>query len=160
MRRMASILDCDVVPAQVGDWLDGKRLQGRPSNGRCAALLPIDGQLGGHSGLPRRPILRGGAATERMALAPAAPVPSVPAVPSGPAPGAGPLSPAGTDPGRATATGWQTAPAAAAAASDDAYAKTGDVAGAECVLARGGMRGPAGPEARGAGRAAACGGRG
>ena len=40
--------------------------------------------------------------------------------------------------------------AAAAAASHDAYAKKGDVAGAECVLARGGMRGP-----RGAGRAAA-----
>ena len=55
LRRMARMLDCDVVPAWVGDWQNLGR-----------ALLPLDGSERGHPGLPRRPIFAGGAATERV----------------------------------------------------------------------------------------------
>eukprot|EP00662_Eupelagonemidae_sp_cell21_P014828 gene14828-63532_t len=54
MRRMSTILECDVVPVPDAKWM----IRGNMS------LYPLDGSGNGHAGLPRRPILRGGAATE------------------------------------------------------------------------------------------------
>eukprot|EP00662_Eupelagonemidae_sp_cell21_P020697 gene20697-12484_t len=70
IRRMAAILKCDVVPVPNSKWLDTGGRTNSTHGGEicelCKALWPLDGRYYGHAGLPRRPILRGGAKTEQV----------------------------------------------------------------------------------------------